>query len=159
LNILSRLETLNASGSRRACRMAIGRNACSLPDFPEFAQAVRHGVPGTHNAANLPQTREDRRSCQNTPVGCLHWPQMIAKLRSVQVSGDLRDIDTWSIRLSQLPPLTGCSGAGTFQAPRSRSIFRAPQRVPRFARSSGPDLAAPHESCRATRREVGDKNN
>jgi len=47
LNILSRPETLNASGSRRACRMAISRNACSLPDFPEFAQAVRYGVPGT----------------------------------------------------------------------------------------------------------------
>jgi hypothetical protein len=27
--------------------MAIGRNACSLLDFPEFAQAVRYGVPGT----------------------------------------------------------------------------------------------------------------
>src|SRR5271165_342475 len=30
--------------------MAIRRNACSLlalPDFPEFAQAVRYGVPGT----------------------------------------------------------------------------------------------------------------
>ena len=40
-------EPLNASGSRRACRMAISRNACSLPDFPEFAQAVRYGVPGT----------------------------------------------------------------------------------------------------------------
>ena len=35
----------------RACRMAISRNARSLlalPDFPEFAQAVRYGVPGTH---------------------------------------------------------------------------------------------------------------
>jgi hypothetical protein len=43
-------EALNASGSKRACRMAIRRNACSLlalPDFPEFAQAVRYGVPGT----------------------------------------------------------------------------------------------------------------
>jgi len=38
LNILSRPETLNASGSRRACRMAISRNASSFPDFPEFAQ-------------------------------------------------------------------------------------------------------------------------
>jgi hypothetical protein len=47
LNILSRPETLNASGSRRACRMANSRNASSLPDFPEFAQAVRYGVPGT----------------------------------------------------------------------------------------------------------------
>jgi hypothetical protein len=33
LNILSRPETLNASGSRRGCRMAISRNAGSLPDF------------------------------------------------------------------------------------------------------------------------------
>ena len=43
-------EALNASGSRRACRMAISRNASSLlalPDFPEFAPTVRHGVPGT----------------------------------------------------------------------------------------------------------------
>ncbi len=47
LNILSRPETLNASGSGRAYRMAISRNASSLPDFPESAQAVRYGVPGT----------------------------------------------------------------------------------------------------------------
>jgi len=47
LTILSRPETLNASGSRRACPMAIRRNARSLLDFPEFAQAVRYGVPGT----------------------------------------------------------------------------------------------------------------
>jgi hypothetical protein len=50
LTILSWPEALNASRSKRACRMAIRRNACSLlalPDFPEFAQAVRHGVPGT----------------------------------------------------------------------------------------------------------------
>jgi len=53
LNILSRPETLNASGSRRACRMAISRNACSLPDFPEFTQAVRFGVPGTPAAEAL----------------------------------------------------------------------------------------------------------
>jgi len=50
LTILSWPEALNASRSRRACRMAIRRNACSLlalPDFPEFAQAVRFDVPGT----------------------------------------------------------------------------------------------------------------
>jgi len=50
LTILSWPEALNASGSRRACRMAISRNASSLlalPDFPEFAPAVRYGVPGT----------------------------------------------------------------------------------------------------------------
>jgi len=43
LTILSWPEALNASRSKRACRMAIRRNACSLlalPDFPEFAQAV-----------------------------------------------------------------------------------------------------------------------
>jgi len=45
--IRSRPETLNASGSRRACRMAISRNACALPDFPAVAQAVRYGVTGT----------------------------------------------------------------------------------------------------------------
>ena len=27
--------------------LPISRNASSLPDFPEFAQAVRYGVPGT----------------------------------------------------------------------------------------------------------------
>jgi hypothetical protein len=50
LTVLSWPEALRASGSRRACRMHIGRNACSpvaLLDFPEFAQAVRYGVPGT----------------------------------------------------------------------------------------------------------------
>ncbi len=40
-------KALNPSLFRRACRMAISRNACSLLDFPEFAQAVRYGVPGT----------------------------------------------------------------------------------------------------------------
>ena len=47
LNILSRPEALNASASRRACRVAISRNASSLPDFPEFARAVGYGVPET----------------------------------------------------------------------------------------------------------------
>jgi len=50
LTVLSWSEALHASGSRRACRMHIGRIACSpvaLTNFPEFAQAVRHGVPGT----------------------------------------------------------------------------------------------------------------
>ena len=40
-------KALNVSGFRRASPMAISRNACSLLDFPEFAQAVRYGVPGT----------------------------------------------------------------------------------------------------------------
>src|SRR5271157_4101753 len=31
-------------GSRRACRMAISRNARFLADFPEFAQEVSYGV-------------------------------------------------------------------------------------------------------------------
>ncbi len=50
LNILSWPEALDATGSKRACRTDIRRNARSplaLPDFPEFAQAVRCGVPGT----------------------------------------------------------------------------------------------------------------
>jgi hypothetical protein len=44
---------LNARGSRRAGRMPIRRNAYSLlalPDFQEFAQAVRYGVPGTYKS-------------------------------------------------------------------------------------------------------------
>ena len=40
-------KALNPSLFRHACRMAISRNACSLLDFPEFAQAVGYGVPGT----------------------------------------------------------------------------------------------------------------
>ena len=40
LTILSWPEALNASRSKRACRMAIRRNARSLPDFPEFAQQL-----------------------------------------------------------------------------------------------------------------------
>ena len=50
LYILSWQEVRNASRSKRACRMAIRCNTCSLlalPDFPEFAQPVRYGVPGT----------------------------------------------------------------------------------------------------------------
>src|SRR5271157_4705576 len=47
LNTPSWPEALNASGSWRAFRMAISRNAyalIALPDFSEFAQAARHGV-------------------------------------------------------------------------------------------------------------------
>ena len=50
LTVLSWPEAHDASGSRRACLMHISRNARSLvalPDFPEFAQAVRYGVPRT----------------------------------------------------------------------------------------------------------------
>src|SRR5271157_6007591 len=50
LTIRSGLEALKASGSRRACQRAISHNDYSLialPDFPEFAQAVRYSVPGT----------------------------------------------------------------------------------------------------------------
>src|SRR5271157_1070190 len=36
-------ETGKRPGSR-------GPAICALPDFPEFAQAVRYGVPGTHVA-------------------------------------------------------------------------------------------------------------
>src|SRR5208283_3456941 len=55
LTILSWPEAFNASGSRRACWMAISRNASSLlalPDFPEFAPAVRYGVAGTPPSQN-----------------------------------------------------------------------------------------------------------
>ena len=37
-------KALNPSLFRHACQKAISRNACSLLDFPEFAQAVRYGV-------------------------------------------------------------------------------------------------------------------
>ena len=66
LTILSWPEALNASGSRRACRMAIRRNACSLlalPDFPGLAQAVRFGVPGT--PGTMPQAGLSSRAVPN----------------------------------------------------------------------------------------------
>ena len=44
LTVLSWPKALNPSFFRRACRLAISRNACSLLDFLEFAQAVRYGV-------------------------------------------------------------------------------------------------------------------
>jgi len=53
LTILSWPEALNASRSKRARRMAIRCNACSLLDFPEFAQAVRNGVPGTPSGPEI----------------------------------------------------------------------------------------------------------
>jgi hypothetical protein len=37
--------------------MAISRNACSLPDFHEFAQAVRYGVPGTPGPKGRPEVQ------------------------------------------------------------------------------------------------------
>ena len=40
-------KALNPSLFRHACRMAISHNACSLLDFPEFAQTVGYGVHGT----------------------------------------------------------------------------------------------------------------
>ncbi len=46
-------KALNVSGFRRACPMAISRNACSLLDFPEFAQAVGYGVHGTRVSTEL----------------------------------------------------------------------------------------------------------
>src|SRR5271157_5905439 len=69
LAIRSWPEVLNARGSRRAGRMPIRRNGCSLlalPDFPEFAQAVRHGVPGTLQVwcpRNSPTNRDLRNCC------------------------------------------------------------------------------------------------
>ena len=66
-------EALNASGSRRACRMATRRNACSLlafPDFPEFAQAVRYGVPGSPRPNDV-STLNDNGLCRSSrPVAC-----------------------------------------------------------------------------------------
>ena len=51
LNMLSRPEAINVHGTKRACRMAISRSACSLYDLPEFAQAVRYGISVTPVAA------------------------------------------------------------------------------------------------------------
>src|SRR5271165_1597490 len=64
LTILPWPEALNASRSKRACRMAIRRNACSLlalPDFPKFAQAVRYGVPGTPELLEIGRSGSSRR--------------------------------------------------------------------------------------------------
>src|SRR5271157_2728267 len=64
LTTLSWPEALNASRSKRACRMAIRRNACSLlalPDFPKFAQAVRYGVPGTPELLEIGRSGSSQR--------------------------------------------------------------------------------------------------
>ncbi len=37
--------------------MGISRNARSLTDFPEFAQAVRYGVPGIAGIAGIAELR------------------------------------------------------------------------------------------------------
>jgi len=55
-------KALNPSFFRRACRMAISRNAFSLLDFPEFAQAVRYGVPGTRLAIGISLVLSDQIS-------------------------------------------------------------------------------------------------
>src|SRR5208337_3037940 len=70
---------LNPSLLRRACRMAKSRNACSLLDFPEFARAVRYGVPGTPirfsplaaaqpltilSCSEAPKATRSRRACR-----------------------------------------------------------------------------------------------
>jgi len=69
LNILSRPATINASGSRRACRMAISRNARSLPDFPEFAQAVRGMVSPELRAGMVsPELQATRRALPDAPL-------------------------------------------------------------------------------------------
>ncbi len=75
LIILSWPEALNASGSKRACRMAISRNACSLvalPDFPELAQAVRYGVTGTPPSSCRPGLRlcRSRLIDATSPILC-----------------------------------------------------------------------------------------
>ena len=56
LTILSWPEALNAKRLQAACLKHISRNACSLmalPDFPEFAPAVRYGVPGTRKQLGM----------------------------------------------------------------------------------------------------------
>jgi len=60
---------------------AISRNASSLPDFPEFAQAVRNGVPGTTptRSFTLPPGFSDstveRAACARLPAKCSRiWP-------------------------------------------------------------------------------------
>jgi len=78
LTILSWPEALNASRSKRACRMAIRRNARSLPDFPEFAQQLRMvspellrdgykpGLPRYHRPR--PDTRPDQRQGRSADI-------------------------------------------------------------------------------------------
>ncbi len=47
-NILAPPETLNASGSRRACRMASSRDATPLPDFFEKMNPAGRSSPQTY---------------------------------------------------------------------------------------------------------------
>jgi hypothetical protein len=56
LTILLWPEALNASRSKRACRMAIRRNACSLlalPDFPELSKQLAMVSPELLTTENL----------------------------------------------------------------------------------------------------------
>jgi len=79
LNILSRPETLNASGSRRACQMAISRNACSLPDFPEFA-------PGSREVLLLPRPLRTGRESFPSSSSSLHERPLRGAVASVRLS-------------------------------------------------------------------------
>ena len=57
------------------CRMAISSNACALPDFPAFAQAVRYGVLGTHRGitiSGLSACHSRRESRSSTRRLCPH---------------------------------------------------------------------------------------
>jgi len=57
------------------CRVAISSNACALSDFPEFAQSVRYGVPGTHRGitiSGLSACHSRRESRSSTRRLCPH---------------------------------------------------------------------------------------
>src|SRR5208283_2001843 len=119
LTIRSWPEALNAKGSRRDGRMAISRHAYSLialPDSPEFAQAVGHGVHRTlyhlQRTAKPLEHQANEANFTFVPSRCLHGARSVAKPHSVQVNADRRDDDTWLTWLSPLPRSTGSSGAG-----------------------------------------------
>ena len=54
--------------------MAISRNPRSPPRFPEFAQAVRYGVPGTPELLTPPRNSAPRRTTPVAPGAPVGWP-------------------------------------------------------------------------------------
>jgi len=84
--ILSRLEPLNASGSRRACRMAISRNPHALIALPDFSDSPkRSGMvsPGlsitTNERPNRASTKPRARTLRLFPAAaCMEQGRLLS---------------------------------------------------------------------------------
>ena len=139
LTILSWPEAINASRSKRACRMAISRNACSLlalPDFPEFAQAVRCGVPRTPSLSNSCPRGIVRCRClagrrsSNHRRGCRYRCRHARRKANRPASGD-RDAGTGEPTTRVVPSLCYADDV-TGPIPHSRRPPSMPRRGPGF---------------------------